>query len=255
MRTVKLLISFDGCHYAGWQRQKNQATIQGALEDVLSQVCNESITLHGAGRTDAGVHAHGMVAHFQTTSLISGYKLLRGLNSLLSSTIRVHAADDVPASFHARKSAISKQYWYFFSCAEVLAATRIPLVAHLPKLKYLERMRECLPFLLGTHNFASFEAVGSRDLSRTTGRGAERTLTKVAIEASDPQFPEEYKLILHGDGFLRKMVRNIAGTLFEVGVGRMSVAEFTRVVLAEDRTFAGPTAPACGLFLHRVEYA
>ena len=255
MRTVKLLISFDGRHYCGWQRQNGQVTIQGALEGVVSQICNEPITLHGAGRTDAGVHASGMVAHFRTESSISCQSLLCGLNSLLASAIRIHRVEDAPASFHARKSAVGKQYWYFFSCADVLAATRIPVVAHLPKLQDLDTMAECLPLIQGTHDFSSFEAVGSRDRSRLTGRGAERTLTRVAIEPSDSPFADEYKLVLHGDGFLRKMVRNIAGTLFEVGCGRMSVPDFQAVLRARDRTLAGPTAPACGLFLHRVDYA
>lgn len=255
MRTIKLLISFDGRNYCGWQRQNLQPTIQGAIEDRLTAICNDRIALHGAGRTDAGVHAYGMVAHFQTTSRISPYNLLRGLNSLLDPDIRIHEVVDMPSSFHARKSAIGKQYWYFFCCAEVLAATRIPVVAHIPKLIHLDRVKECLPFLQGTHDFASFEAVGSRDLSVVTGRGAVRTLSKVGIEPSEPSFSHEYKLMLHGDGFLRKMVRNIAGTLFEVGIGRMSVADFKAVVLAKDRKIAGPTAPACGLFLHHVDYA
>ncbi len=255
MRTVKLLISFDGTDFCGWQRQPEQVTIQGALEQQLAVMCNETIVLHGAGRTDAGVHAYGMVAHFQTKSRVACHSFLRGLNSLLPSSIRILAVDDVASTFHARKSAVGKSYWYFFSVADVLVATQIPVVAHLPHLKYLDRMRDCLPFLLGTHDFSSFEAVGSRDLSRTSGKGAVRTLSRAEIEVSNPRFPEEYNLVLHGDGFLRKMVRNIAGTLFEVGLGRMSVADFAQVIIACDRQYAGPTAPACGLFLNRVEYA
>ncbi len=254
MRTVKLLISFDGRNYSGWQRQMAQPTIQGAIEAVLTKICNEQIVLHGAGRTDAGVHAYGMVAHFQTTSSVSCYNLLSGLNSLLSVDLRIHGVHDVSSSFHARKSATGKRYWYYFSCADVLSATRIPVVAHIPKLVHLDRMQECLPLLQGTHDFSSFEAVGSRDFTKTTGRGAERTLTKVEIAASDLGFSDEYKLSLHGDGFLRKMVRNIAGTLFEVGVGRMTVADFSAVLQAKDRQVAGPTAPACGLFLQQVDY-
>ena len=254
MRTIKLLISFDGRNYCGWQRQKAQPTIQGAIENRLGAMCNEPIVLHGAGRTDAGVHALGMVAHFQTESLITSYHFLKGLNSLLDPDIRIHEVVDMDSSFHARKSAVGKQYWYFFSCAQVLSATRIPVVAHIPKLVHLDRIKACLPLLQGTHDFTSFEAVGSRDLSITTGRGAVRTLVKVALEPCGSMFADEYKFILHGDGFLRKMVRNIAGTLFDVGIGRMSVADFKAVLSAKDRLVAGPTAPACGLFLHQVEY-
>ena len=254
MRTIKLLISFDGRCYSGWQRQKDQPSIQGAIEEILAVVCNEQVVLHGAGRTDAGVHAYGMAAHFQTGSSISCYNLCQGLNSLLQADIRIHHAEDVPSSFHARKSAVGKRYWYFFSCADVLAATRIPVVAHVPGLVYVDRMAECLPLLLGTHDFSSFEAVGSRDRTRTSGRGACRTLTRVELEAASSVFPDEYKLVLHGDGFLRKMVRTIAGTLFEVGYGRMSVADFEYVIKAGDRQVAGPTAPACGLFLYGVDY-
>jgi tRNA pseudouridine38-40 synthase len=180
---------------------------------------------------------------------------LQGLNALLENDIRIHSVEEVSPSFHARKSAIGKRYWYYFSCAGVLSATRAPVMAHFPKLKHVDQMQLCLPLLLGTHDFASFEAVGSRDRSCTTGRGAERTLTKIMIESVNSPFTDEYKLVLHGDGFLRKMVRNIAGTLFEVGSGRMSVAGFKAVLQAEDRTIAGPTAPACGLFLHHVDYS
>ena len=134
MRTVKLLISFAGRNYCGWQRQKGQPSIQGAIEEQLAVLCNGPIVLHGAGRTDAGVHAYAMVAHFQTSSTITCYSLLNGLNSLLALDIRIHGVDDVPSSFHARKSATGKRYWYFFSCADVLMATRIPVVAHIPKI-------------------------------------------------------------------------------------------------------------------------
>ena len=254
MRTIKLRISFDGRHYSGWQRQRKQPTIQGTIEEVLSVICNGPVCLHGAGRTDAGVHACGMVAHFQTKAGVSCYNLSKGLNSLLPMNIRIHDAEEVPSSFHARKSAIGKRYWYFFSIAEVLVATRIPVVTHVPNLIYFDRMLECLPFLQGRHDFSSFEAVGSRDLTYSSGRGAERTLTKVVIQPSSSLYPDEYKLILHGDGFLRKMVRTIAGSLFEVGIGRMTVADFNYVIKAKDRQVAGPTAPACGLFLHGVDY-
>lgn len=255
MRTIRLLISFDGRRYSGWQRQTKQATIQGCIELVLRRICNEPVTLHGAGRTDAGVHAYGMVAHFKTKSSIGCSNVLAGLNSLLDADIRIHRVEAVESSFHARKNATGKRYWYYFSNGAILNATHIPVVAHLPYLTHIVRMQRCLPLLLGTHNFAAFEAVGSRDLTRTTGRGAVRTLTKAVIEPCCViPFTDEYKLILHGDGFLRKMVRNIAGTLFEVGMGRMSVEEFQSVLLGGDREKAGPTAPAHGLFLYKVDY-
>ncbi len=252
MRNIKLLISFDGTDFCGWQRQQKLPTIQGVIEEKLAIICNQPIVLHGAGRTDSGVHALGMVANFQTSSDITCHGLQKGLNSLLPEAIVILAVDDVEPDFHARKSAQAKTYWYHFSTAPFVVATSRLYVASLPGPFDCKEVEKCLASILGEHDFSSFEATGSRDTTRTSGRGAVRTILDASLVQEDN--PQQFKLVLRGDGFLRKMVRNIAGTLFEVGQGRMTVSQFQEILEGKDRNFAGPTAPACGLFLHHIEY-
>lgn len=253
MRNIKLLISFDGTDFCGWQRQKNNLpTLQGVIEEKLAIICNQPVTLHGAGRTDRGVHALGMVAHFLCSSNISCSGLQKGLNSLLPEAIRILAAADVDHHFHARKSARAKTYCYYFSTAPLVVATRRLYVTSLPGPFDQAEVARCLSHIVGCHDFSSFEAVGSRDRTRTTGRGAVRTIMDASL--IQDQNPHHFKLLLRGDGFLRKMVRNIVGTLFEVGQGRMSAGRFQAALAAKDRHQAGPTAPACGLFLEHIEY-
>ncbi len=254
MRNTKLLISFDGTDFCGWQRQKDLhlPTVQGVIEDTLAVICNQPIALHGAGRTDSGVHALGMVANFLTSSEITCYGLQKGLNSLLPEAIRILAVEDVDHDFHARKSARAKTYCYYFSIAPVVLATSRLYVTSLTGPFDFDEVRKCLRSLLGSHDFSSFEATGSRDKSRTSGRGAVRTIWEAAL--LQDQNPQQFKLVLRGDGFLRKMVRNIVGTLFEVGQGRMNAEQFHQALEAKDRNQAGPTAPACGLFLNHIEY-
>ncbi|MEN8256666.1 MAG: tRNA pseudouridine(38-40) synthase TruA [Thermodesulfobacteriota bacterium] len=252
MRNIKLLISFDGTDFCGWQRQQNLPTVQGLIEETLAIICNQSIILHGAGRTDSGVHALGMVANFLTSSDIACSGLQKGLNSLLPEAIRILAVDDVGQDFHARKSARAKTYWYHFSTEPMVLATSRLYVTSLPGPFDGKEVGRCLKTILGNHDFSSFEATGSRDISRTSGRGAVRTILDASLVLG--QNPHQFKLMLRGDGFLRKMVRNIAGTLFEVGQGRMTAQQFLEVLEAKDRNLAGPTAPACGLFLSHIEY-
>ncbi len=252
MRNIKLLISFDGTDFCGWQRQRELPTLQGVIEDKLAIICNHTITLHGAGRTDSGVHALGMVANFLTSSDITCYGLQKGLNSLLPAAIRILSVEDVDQYFHARKSARAKTYWYHFSTAPVVLATNRLYVASLPGPFDIAEVDKCLESILGCHDFSSFEATGSRDKTRTAGRGAVRTIMNASLVLD--QNPHQFKLVLRGDGFLRKMVRNITGTLFEVGQGRMTAQQFQEALAAKDRDQAGPTAPSCGLFLSHIEY-
>ncbi len=252
MRNIKLLISFDGTDFCGWQRQHGLPTVQGVIEEVLAVICNQPITLHGAGRTDSGVHALGMVANFLTSSDITCYGLQKGLNSLLPEAIRILAVEDVDHHFHARKSARAKTYWYHFSIAPFVLATSRLYVTALPGPFDLEGVEKCLQSVHGCHDFSSFEATGSRDKTRKGGRGAVRTIMDASVV--EVLNPHQFKLVLRGDGFLRKMVRNIAGTLFEVGQGRMTAEQFNEALEAKDRNQAGPTAPACGLFLANIEY-
>lgn len=253
MRTVKLTLSFDGTEFSGWQRQSNARTIQGEIEEKLSLMTAESITLHGAGRTDAGVHALAMIAHFSTGSTIDNGAFKRGLNSLLPDSIKILAVDDVAESFHSRISATAKVYRYFFSTEPVMPPHRRLYCAHLPGNFDINRSLRCLPFILGTHDFSSFEATGSRDVNKIEGRGPIRTMLSVTLTPLDTS-PPEFLFEICGDGFLRKMVRNLVGSVIAVGQNRMHVEEFAALFSAKDRSLAAPTAPPCGLFLKKVYY-
>lgn len=253
MRTLLLLISFDGTEFAGWQRQKGQPTIQGEVEAQLARITNSVVTLHGAGRTDAGVHALGMTASFETSSTIPCAGLLKGLNCLLPPAIRVLVVEDKEPGFHARFNARGKCYLYHLTCGGVALPTRRLYAHHVPRPLALAPMRRSLELLLGTHDFSAFEGVGSRDLSYQGGRGAVRTIFRAELTAGEGDNPA-LTIELAGDGFLRHMVRNIVGTLLEVGRERLRVEDFAAVLAGRDRTAAGATAPAQGLFLKEVYY-
>ncbi|MFZ5764129.1 MAG: tRNA pseudouridine(38-40) synthase TruA [Thermodesulfobacteriota bacterium] len=252
-RRLKLTIAYDGSQFAGWQRQSNAPSLQGAIEQQLARMTGEGIVLHGAGRTDAGVHALAMTAHFSTASSLSCQVLQRGLNGLLPDAIRILQVDEVDHHFHARISAKAKIYQYFFVTAPLLLPHRRLYCAHFPGDFDVDRVRRCLPFLHGLRDFSSFEAAGSRDLDKRAGRGAVRRIFAATLAEVDAA-NREYLFEICGDGFLRKMVRNIVGTLIEVGQQRMTAVEFARLIEQRDRTLAGPTAPPCGLFLKQVFY-
>lgn len=252
-RTIRLLIAYDGGTYQGWQRQSRGITVQGELEKRLALLCTEPISLHGAGRTDAGVHALGMVAHFHTTTTIPVIAFSKGLNSLLPHDIRILGAETASSDFHSRYNALGKTYRYdFFTGSLQMPSTRL-YRAHLPGTFNPNRLAAALELLIGTHDFSSFERTGSRDRNAVGGRGAIRTL----IQASCfPQLgcPDCWSLRITGDGFLRQMVRNIAGTLIQIGQGKRPPEGLATILAARDRQCAGPTAPACGLFLEKIYY-
>ncbi len=251
MRNVKLTIAFDGTNYSGWQKQLNAPTIQGELEKVLGTITNNSVVLHGAGRTDAGVHALGMVASFQTNSLISLPELLRGANSILPLSIRILEIKNAAPDFHARFSTTSKTYFYTIDTGAIQSPVKRLYAVHIPQNLTIEPMQQCLDLITGTHDFASFEASGSRDKSITTGRGSVRTLQEAVLHKAGK---DELQFIFTGDGFLRHMVRNIVGTVLEVGKEKKTVEEFKKILEAKNRSVAAATAPAHGLFLKTVHY-
>lgn len=251
MRIVKLLIAFDGTHYCGWQRQKNGISIQQEIERALSIICNSDTILHGAGRTDAGVHAEGMAAHFQTASQVGCGDLQKGLNSMLPGAIRIVEITEQPADFHARFSALAKTYRYTVYTGPVLEPQRRLYTHHLPYELCGATMQRCLSQLIGRHDFSSFETAGSRDRNNPSGRGAVRTIFKATLTEPEQSYLE---LLYTGDGFLRHMVRNITGTILESGRGKRSVDEFVELLRCRDRNLAGATAPACGLTLVKVHY-
>ena len=248
-----LRLAFDGTGYAGWQKQKEQPTIQGVIEDKLVIMTNGPVVLHGVGRTDAGVHALGMTANFETGANIPCAGFLRGLNSMLPEAIRILAVEEKELGFHARINARGKVYIYQLLVGGICLPTQRLYNHHLKHELRIEPMRECLDALLGKHDFACFEATGSRDPNYLGGRGAVRTISRAELTVGEG-LPLPIGFEISGDGFLRHMVRNIVGTLLEVGSGRMGVEEFRAVLVSKDRTVAGPTAPARGLFLKEVYY-
>jgi len=251
LRNIRLLIAYDGTEYSGWQKQKRDRTIQGEIEARLSRITGESISLHGAGRTDAGVHAEGMVAHFKTISPVTTRDFSRALNSMLPSSIRIFTAAEVPDNFHARFSALGKQYRYTIFTGEIQPPTQRLYSLHIKAGLNLNIMENCLAQLEGTHDFSSFENSGSRDKKSTAGRGAVRTIYRTSLNQKDNDL-----LILNfsGDGFLRGMVRNMVGTLLDAGRERISIHTFREIMQARDRTLASVTVPPHGLNLTKVFY-
>ncbi|MFU8818698.1 MAG: tRNA pseudouridine(38-40) synthase TruA [Desulfurivibrio sp.] len=266
---VKLTIAYDGAAYAGWQRQRNRPTIQEFLEEALGRMLGHRVVVHGAGRTDAGVHALGMVANFQPARSLPLTAYRRGLNSMLPPDIRILAAEAAEPDFHARFSARGKAYLYHFTTAAVMPPCRRLYCAHFPGSFAGEMVRAALPQLLGEHDFSAFEATGSRSRAAAgeaeRGRGAVRCLSRLSLHREQADWlpgpaaagdspGETYRLVVAGDGFLRHMVRNIVGTLVEVGRGRRPPDSLGELLATGERSLAGPTAPACGLTLWQVYY-
>jgi len=246
----KLTIAYDGTNYSGWQRQKNANTIQQEIETHLAVILDEPCFLHGAGRTDAGVHARAMTAHFKTERQRTVKSIAGGLNSMLPKDIRITDCVTVNDTFHARFSAIGKIYSYHIYTGLIQQPTERLYFTHVPFSLGDRHILECLDIIKGTHDFSSFEAAGSRDVNADHGRGAVRTIQTASLVRNG----DYLSITLQGDGFLRHMVRNIAGTLIEVGKQRRSVEGFREVLEAKDRAKGGSTAPAHGLFLEKVLY-
>jgi pseudouridylate synthase I len=254
-RTIRLLIAYDGSGYHGWQRQRQgKPTIQEELEIRLSALCRQPVVLHGAGRTDAGVHALGMVAHFTTTTAMPLVAFFKGLNALLPKDIRILGAEEALAGFHSRFSALGKTYRYDFCTGPVQMPGNRHCQAHYPGAFVPERLGPALAILIGVHDFSSFERSGSRDKKTENGRGAVRTLTRISCLPTLDR-AGHWSIRITGDGFLRQMVRILAGTLIEVGLGKRQAQEVSTILAAKNRTAAGHTAPACGLFLEKIHYA
>jgi tRNA pseudouridine38-40 synthase len=250
-RNIKLVIGYDGTAFSGWQKQKKKRTIQGEIETCLNRMTCCKTSLHGAGRTDAGVHALGMVAHFQTNSSITPEEFLQSLNSMLPGAIRIFEATEEAPDFHSRFSARKKTYRYSIFTGPVQPPHIRLYTLHITADLQLDRMTSSLSYLSGTHDFSSFENSGSRDKTAATGRGAVRTIYQASLDQ-----PDEDMIVLEftGDGFLRNMVRNIVGTVLDCGRGRLTPEQFKEVLEAQDRTCAGPTAPPHGLCLLKVFY-
>jgi len=245
MRNIKLTIEYDGTKYAGWQLQgKKQKTIQGALEKALQNILRKKIKIAGSGRTDAGVHARAQVANFKTNSEITTEKLRLALNAVLPDDIVVIKAEDVALDFHSRFSAKSKVYRYTILNRKFRPAILRDTVYFFCYPLNVGLMRREAKVLLGRHNFKSFQAADKLD------RCAIRTIKGIKIARNN----DFINIDIEADGFLYNMVRNIVGTLIDIGRGKLSKGSMHRILSAKDRKFAGQTVPAKGLCLLEARY-
>jgi len=245
MRNIKLTIAYDGTAYHGWQIQENARTIQGVLQEKIGVITGERISLIGSGRTDAGVHALGQVANFRTESRIPRDALKRGVNSLTPDDIAIQRVEEVGYDFHARYSARSKLYEYRILNSPVPSPIQRNFSWHVSQRLNLSKIQEAAGTLVGTHDFSSFRSAQSDNLNPM------RTLMTLEIGKRRDRM---LTIRIRSNGFLKHMVRNIVGTLVDVGRGRLSPEEFEAIRDARDRTKAGMTAPPHGLFLMEVEY-
>ncbi|MBP8644605.1 MAG: tRNA pseudouridine(38-40) synthase TruA [Syntrophobacteraceae bacterium] len=244
-RNIRLVLEYDGSHYHGWQRQRGLLTIQEVLESRLEIMLNRPMSVRASGRTDAGVHAKGQVVNFYSETRMMPQEIQRGLNSLLPGDVVVLAAEEVPDSFHAQFSATSKTYEYRILNRPEPSALERHYAWHIRRPLCLDSIFESLKLLTGSHDFAAFMASGG------SVRCTERELTQASVEQPDP---EHLMFTFEANGFLRHMVRNLVGTLVEVGLGKRMPEEISSILAAKDRRAAGMTAPAHGLYLVSVRY-
>ncbi len=245
MRNIRLTVEYDGTAYRGWQRQPSGPSIQGTLEEAVVKMTGEPVTVVGAGRTDAGVHALNQVANFKTRSAIPAANFLKGLNSLLPRDMAVKSLGDADPAFHARFYARKKVYRYRILNGPVRPALLRNFAWHVRFPLDPARMEEGVPHFLGTLDFTSFCA------ARCDTRGRVRTVTRAFL---DFRQAGEILFTIEADGFLRHMVRNIVGLLVEIGKGRIRPDDVPAILAAKDRRRAAMTAPPQGLFLMEVSY-
>ena len=244
MRNFKLILSYDGTDFKGWQTQPGQRTVQETLEAALLALTGEAIRAHCSGRTDAGVHAAGQVAHFFSNLHVPMWKMLRALNAHLPDDLVVHSVEEVPQSFDANLDAVRKLYRYVIHDGPVQSPFMRRYACHCKVPLDAAAMARAAETLRGRHDFHSFET------EWPNRRSSVRTITHLAVNRAG-----DYIWIdVEADGFLYNMVRAIAGTLIDVGRGAWPESKVAEILAAEDRTHAGPTAPAHGLFLMRVMY-
>ncbi len=245
MRNVKILIAFQGTRYLGWQSQRNGKTLQEIFEAILAKIFKEKIVLHGSSRTDAGVHAKGFVAHFKTQGILSDDKIKSALNYYLPNDALVLSAKTVLDSFHARFSARSKTYQYeIWNHRTRPAYDKAPYVLWLSQKLDLSAMKKAASFLTGKHDFNAFRDSGEEE------RKTIRTIHRLTVTR---QAPSIY-IRVNADGFLKHMVRVIAGTLIETGRKKMLPSAIPAILKSKNRRLAGPTAKPLGLTLLKVHY-
>jgi tRNA pseudouridine38-40 synthase len=251
MRYFKLTIAYDGTDFHGWQIQAEKPTIQGEIVNVLRRLTQEQIYLHGAGRTDAGVHALGQVGSFRTQSALSAEEFQRALNALLPLSIRIAGAEEVGPDFDARWSARGKTYRYRLYRGKVVPPAIWRYVLHYPFPLNEDAMRDAAARFVGMHDFASFAAsTGSEEDDKE--RSTEREIFSTELLRTPDN--EELVFTVRGRSFLRYMVRKMVGTLLDVGRGKLQPADIDRLFQLRDRSKSGPTVPSQGLVMVEVQH-
>ncbi|MGF1678382.1 MAG: tRNA pseudouridine(38-40) synthase TruA [Candidatus Methylacidiphilales bacterium] len=246
LRTYRLVISYLGTRYRGWQRQANGHSVQAEIEKALERLWGRPVTLHGSGRTDTGVHARGQVAHFRVAGRFrDGITLRRALNANLPDDVRIMKAGKVADDFHARFSAVGKEYLYRVRAADVHDPLELGRVWYIPRRLDVVRMNQASAFLVGSHDFSAFASNPGY---------ARETMVRTLFQARWIQRGTLYSFRIRGDGFLYRMVRNVVGALIRVGDGRLEVDGFKELLESRQRSNAPPTAPPQGLCLMKVFY-
>lgn len=240
----KMVVAYDGTAYRGWQVQPGGDTLQGRLQEALSRMAKAHVDVIAAGRTDAGVHALAQTAHFRLERTIPVDGMLRGLNTMIPDDIRVRAIEEAPSDFHARYSARSKTYRYYLDPGSVPLPFRSRFAVHYPYPLDRNALDQAAGSFLGEHDFAGF---------RASSCGA-KTTTRCVLESRWLDEASELVFEVTATGFLHHMIRNMVGTLLQIGGGKRSVESITELFSSGDRTQAGPTAAAKGLHLIRVDY-
>ena len=244
MRNIKLTIEYDGKDFNGWQKQPNKLNIQGSIEQAISQITGEEIDLQASGRTDAGVHALGQVANFKTNSQIPIEKFAIAINSKLKRSIVIKKAEEVDERFHSRLSCKRKTYRYIINNSPEGTAIYRNLETHIPQKLDVEKMKKAVKYFEGEHDFKAFKASG------TSSKSSVRTIYKANVYQEN----EKIFIELTGNGFLYNMVRIIAGTLVDVGLGKIEPEEIPKIIQEGKRENAGKTLPPNGLYLVKVMY-
>ena len=254
MRNLRLILSYDGADLAGWQVQPGRTTVQGALASAIGRLSGENVLPQGSGRTDAGVHALAQVASFATASAIPTENWMKALNDILPPSIRVLEVTEAAPEFHARKSARAKTYRYRIHRGAICPPFLARYVWHYPYPLEESAMVAAARVVVGEHDFTSFAAVDPERVERMAAGENHTTNIRTIFFSSWTREGEELIYTVRGNGFLHHMVRNLVGTFLLVGKGTVSLEELRRIFDARERTAAGPTAPASGLYLVGVEY-
>jgi tRNA pseudouridine38-40 synthase len=244
-RNFKLVLEYEGTGYHGWQRQQGVLTVQEVLESRLEVMLRSPVRVRASGRTDAGVHARGQVVNFYARTRMQPTEIMQGLNSLLPADIVVLCAEEAPDSFHARFSALSKIYEYRILNRLQPSALERNRAWHIRHKLDLPAIEQCLQLITGRHDFSAFMGAGS------SVKSTERCIHRAELRIPEPHHA---LFIFAADGFLKHMVRNLVGTLVDVGKGKLTSAAFGEVLAGRDRRLAGMTAPAHGLCLVTVVY-